>query len=178
MLGNDNAEELLGAYHSMDAETATRYVTIGQMLAEQFPKLATIELVHNTPSPELEVLKQIGELAPAGMCIVRWADRVITWSNNAYKRYFVDLEKRDVNVGVRIDEVLPEFSASGLEEIFRTVAETGVPFTASNFSIGLPNAGMTYWDWSLSALPFTQGMGNKLLIQMQRVPAAALSLAA
>jgi hypothetical protein len=178
MLGNIGIEKVQEAFHSMSAEAAARYLNLGQMMAEQFPMPATISLCQAMTNPLLEALQQIGELAPAGMCIVRWSDRRVTWSNNAYRQYFVDMEKRDVNVGITIEEILPEFKASGLEEIFCRVAETGAPFQATSFPVNLPNAGITFWDWSLTPLPATAYNGYKLLIQMQRVAASDISLAA
>jgi hypothetical protein len=166
-LGFDAVEE---AFHAMAPEAAARYIDIGQMYAERFPR--PIKLTLCAPPEELKQLRSVtmvGETSPSGMSIISWPDRRIVWSNNAYQNYFVDLEKRSVNVGMRIDEALHGFAESGLEAIFEQVATTRETFQARNFQLQLPNSGTTFWDWSLTALPLTGA--TVLLVQANKVAA-------
>lgn len=178
MLVNVDDEKLHQAYHAMADDVAARYLNLGQMLAEQFPREAALSLCPPAGYSQILALKAIGELAPAGMCILHRFDRKIVWANKSYKKYFSDLENREVSAGLTIDEILPEFKASGLEDIFERVATTGEPYQSDSYPVETPNAGVTFWHWSLSPLPFKISAGGELLIQMYRVEAPAISLAA
>jgi hypothetical protein len=174
MQGNIGFDAVEEAFHAMSPEAAARFIDIGQMYAERFPR--PIQLTLCAPPEELKQLRSlatVGECSPSGMCIISWPDRRIAWSNNVYQKYFVDLEKRSANVGMRIDEALPGFVESGLEAIFEQVATTRKTFQAKNFALQLPNSGMTYWDWSLTVLPLTGG--TVLLVQSHQVAAIAAS---
>lgn len=177
MQGNSGFDAVEEAFHAMSPEAAARFIDIGQMYAERFPR--PIKLTLCAPPEELKQLRSlamVGEASPSGMSIISWPDRRIAWSNNVYQQYFVDLAKRSANVGVRIDEAVPGFAESGLEAIFDQVATTRKTFQAKNFPLQLPNIGMTLWDWSLTALPLTGG--TVLLAQVHQVATTAMLAAA
>ena len=163
------------AFNTMNAKAGANLVNIAQVLAERFPRRIVSPGIRLTrKSKEREVVEAIGETSPAGMCIVHWPTRVITWSNNVYQAYFVDLERRSANVGTKIDDVIPGFAESGLEAIFERVAVTGQPFSCDSYELQLPSAGRTFWNWSLTSMPAMYGEAS-LLVQMYRVEAPLLA---
>lgn len=179
MGNNIGAGKLLQAYHQMTPMAAEWILQAAQMYAEQYPQpMVTPECVQmgedGTAGQEFDGVQMIGDVSPCGMCVIQWPSRRIAWSNNAYKQHFVDLQQRQVNVGLRIDDVLPAFTESGLESIFEQVAETGNPYHAAAFRLQLPDGKITYWDWSLATLPTAAGDSLSLLVQMHRVPSMAL----
>jgi hypothetical protein len=166
---NVGAGKLLEAYHCMTADAAEMLLATAQIYAERYPRPFAVEDRAQVAGVEgFENVEMVGDVSPCGMCVVRWSDRRITWSNNAYRQHFVDLEQRQVNIGMRIDEVVPSFTESGLEGIFVSVAETGQPFHAEAFRLMLPTGQLTYWDWSLKVLPTAAGDDLSLLVQMHR----------
>lgn len=160
------------AFNTMNANAGANLVNIAQVLAERFPRRMLSPGFRMTRKPrEVEVVEMIGEVSPAGMCIVHWPTRLITWSNGVYRAYFSDLENQEVAVGARIDNVIPDFEGSELERIFKMVAATGNPFSTECFELDLPSAGKTFWNWSLTAMPGEAG----LLVQMHQVKKPALT---
>lgn len=172
---NAGASRLLEAYHGMSVDAAAMLMAAALMYAERYPRpLEVDERFEVEGAPGFDSVQAIGDVSPCGMCVIRWRDRRIIWSNNAYKQHFVDLQLRKANTGLRIDEVLPVFSESGLEAIFTSVAENGEPFHADAFRLVMPNGTVTFWDWSLSVLPTAAGDDLCLLVQMHRVPQVTL----
>lgn len=170
---NQGASKLMQAFHSMSSDAAQVLLSMAQVYAERHPQPVAPEQFLAEGANSFPDVQEIGEMSPAGMCVVRWSDRRITWSNNAYKAYFVDLEQRGANIGMRIDEIVPAFEESGMGAIFERVAATGEAFSASSYRVDLP-MGATYWDWSLAVLPTAAGDDISLLIQMNRVLAVSL----
>lgn len=166
---NVGAGKLLEAYHNMSVAAAEMLLASAQIYAERYPRPFSVEDRDQVDGAQsYEDVEMVGDVSPCGMCVIRWKDRRITWTNNAYRQHFVDLDQRNANIGLRIDEVVPSFTEAGLEEIFVSVAETGQPFHAEAFRLQLPNGQVTYWDWSLKVLPTAAGDSLSLLVQMHR----------
>jgi hypothetical protein len=183
MGNNVGAGKLLEAYHRMSPLAAEWILQAAQMYAEQYPRPIIVpERLQmeegGGEGQDYDGVQMIGDISPCGMCVVQWPSRRIAWSNNAYKQHFVDLQQRQINIGLRIDDVVPMFTESGLDAIFEQVAETGNPFNATAFRLALPDGQITHWDWSLTVLPTAAGDSMSLLVQMHRVPAAMLSVVA
>jgi hypothetical protein len=179
MGNNIGAGKLLAAYHQMSPLAAEWILQAAQMYAEQYPRpiIAPERFQMEEGGDEgqnYDGVQMVGDVSPCGMCVVQWPSRRISWSNNAYKSHFVDVTQREVNIGMRLDEIVPAFTESGLESIFEQVAETGNPYHAAAFRLALPDGQITYWDWSLTTLPTAAGDSLSLLVQMHRVPSVAL----
>ena len=164
------------AFHSMSDEAAIKFCEMGEMLAETYPRPVTIELVKTKTDRNVELLREFGELSPAGLCLINWNTRLIEWSNGAYKRTFLDAVGKQALPGVRVGELVPEFTEQGLDVLFDRVAATGEPFIGTAFPL-LVGATLTHWDCSLSLFPSTDG-ATYLFLQLQRALAPAKSMAA
>lgn len=77
---------------------------------------------------------------------------------------------------------LPEAVEQGVMDIFRTVAETGVPYHSGIYMFPAFERGITYWNWTLSPLRDQDGEVVRLVqtlveiteqMEAQRSPAAA-----
>lgn len=183
MGNNVGAGKLLEAYHRMSPLAAAWMLEAAQMYAEQYPRPIIVpeRLQMNEGGGEgdnFDGVQMIGDVSPCGMSVVQWPSRRIAWTNGAYKQHFVDLGLLGLNVGARLDDVLPMFTESGLETIFEQVAETGNPYHASGFCLPMPDGKDTYWDWSLTVLPTAAGDSLSLLVQMHRVHGIRLSVVA
>lgn len=176
MQENAGFEDVKESFFAMTPEAAAKYREIGQTLAELYPQPMTIELVKSKPDKNVELLREFGELSPAGLCLIDWNTRLIAWTNGAYKRVFLDAVGKESKAGVRVGDLVPEFAEQGLEALFDAVASTRQPFMASSYPLRTGTV-MTYWDCSLSAFPSTDG-ANYLFLQLQRVHVPAQSLAA
>jgi hypothetical protein len=172
---NKGASKLIQAFHSMAPEAARILLDMAQVYAERHPRALLPERHLVEGADSFPSVQEIGETSPTGMCVVRWSDRRVIWSNRAYKAYFADLALRPASIGARIDEIVPGFVESGMDAIFERVAATHEAFNTSAYRVDLP-AGPTYWDWSLSVLPTAAGDEVSLLIQMNRTLAAPLPL--
>ncbi len=180
MQGNKNFEAVEEAYHSMTAEAAEKSLEVLQMYAALYPRELKLELVRpveaRKSNKQLAMLKALGELSPIGLCLVNWDTRLVEWRNNAYSRVFLSTFDKESQTGVRLGDLMPEFTSSGVEAIFEKVANTGEPFLASAFPLTLAS-GLTHWNASIAALPSTEGE-TYLFLQLQRVEAPAQTLAA
>lgn len=165
------------AVQAMTPEAAQHYMEIGQAYAELYPRPITIELVKPSVNKSTAMMQMLGNLAPSGMCMVHWPTRTITWSNNAYKKVFLENLDAETYVGMRIDDLIPGFNEVGLDAIFEGVATSGVPFSTTAYELMLPS-GATYWDWSLMPLPCHDGDDVSLVIQLQQAYPARQAMVA
>ncbi|MGB8348553.1 MAG: PAS domain-containing protein, partial [Ktedonobacteraceae bacterium] len=58
---------------------------------------------------------------------------------------------------------LPEAREQGVMEIFRVVAETGIPYRSGIYMFPAFERGITYWNWTLSPLRDQDGQIVRLL---------------
>lgn len=161
------------AIDAMQPTAAQSVLDLAQMLAENYPKKMGLRLVGAPKSIDMDVLRMFAETSPTGICIVSWPNLEVIWSNNVYKDYFVDLESREVNTGVRLADIIPGFTDVGMDEIFDGVAESGEPFRAQHYPLMLPSCGMTHWNWTLTRFPAAGDQEMKLLVQMSKAEAPA-----
>lgn len=183
MGNNVGVSKLLEAYHRMSPLAAQWVLEAAQMYAEQYPR--PIDVPERFQMEEggregqnFDGIQMVGDVSPCGMSVIEWPSRRISWSNNAYKQHFIDFGLHEASVGLRVDELLPMFTESGLEMIFAQVAETGNPFHATAFPLQMPGGQVTHWDWSLTVLPTAAGDSMSLLVQMHRVHGLMLSVVA
>lgn len=158
----------------MTDEAAIKCEQIVQMYAELYPRPMTLKLVKPNPGKSVDLLREFGELSPAGLCLINWDTRLIEWSNGAYKRTFLDAVGRQALPGVKVGELVPEFTEQGLDVLFDRVATTREPFIAYGYEVRVGSV-VTHWDCSLSVFP-SEGGATYLFLQLQRAQAPAMAM--
>jgi PAS domain S-box-containing protein len=111
------------------------------------------------------LFRTIADAAPAAIGVVSGRDLQIRWVNAAFSKCLDDtFSKKDVS-GMLLSDVLPGYRESGIDAIFRQVAATRVPFSAPEYRYDFLHRGITYWCWSLIALPAPPNAIPDLLFQ-------------
>src|SRR5438045_9538332 len=67
-------------------------------------------------------------------------------------------------LGLPLKEWLPEEEVIDFVKIFRTVAETGIPYHVEGFAFHTLDCGMTYWNWTLDPVRNSEGHISHLLV--------------
>ncbi|MEO8626863.1 MAG: PAS domain-containing protein [Betaproteobacteria bacterium] len=112
-----------------------------------------------------DILRVIAASSPSGLCVCTGDRQRVKWINPAY-REFLDESMRDRDVaGVPLADVLPGFTQSDLGAILARVAAMREPFFAAEYEYVGFARGITYWHWSLIALPAPADAIPDLLIQ-------------
>jgi PAS domain S-box-containing protein len=111
------------------------------------------------------LLHTIAEASPSAIGVISGTDLRIKWVNAAFNKYTDDTIKGQNVVGMPLPNVLPGYFESGIDAIFRQVASTRVPFFAPEYRYGYLSRGVTYWNWSLIALPSAPDTVPDLLFQ-------------
>ncbi|MEI9970825.1 MAG: PAS domain S-box protein [Ignavibacteriota bacterium] len=92
------------------------------------------------------------EHAPAGIAIYDGESFRLKWANPTYRERLDEPYRSLEIVGRRLQEILPGAEQSGIADIFRKVAATGIAhFESEQELVGLTK-GTTYWRWSLLPL--------------------------
>lgn len=103
--------------------------------------------------------------SPSAIGVVSGNDLRIKWVNAAFSQCLDDaLNEQDV-CGMLLADVLPGYFESGIDAIFRQVASSGATFSAPEYRYEFFGRGVTYWHWSLIALPAPPGIVPDLLFQ-------------
>jgi PAS domain S-box-containing protein len=99
-----------------------------------------------------QLFQTVVEHAPAGIAIYDGETCRVKWANPTYKERLDEPYRSMDIVGRRLQEILPGAEKSGVVDIFRNVAKTGIPhFDPEQELVGLAK-GTTYWRWSLLPL--------------------------
>jgi PAS domain S-box-containing protein len=111
------------------------------------------------------LFRTIADAAPSAIGVVSGIDLQIRWVNAAFCQCLDDaFNKKDVS-GMLLSDVLPGYFASGIDAIFRQVASTRTAFSAPEYRYDFCGRGITYWNWSLIALPAPPNVVPDLLFQ-------------
>src|SRR5690242_7276437 len=113
------------------------------------------------------IFHQLAEHSLAGLCLVSGDEFRVKWANPAYGEFF-DPPRHDLS-GLLLSDFIPNFSTSGLETIFRNVAATSERYTSSQYCYEGHARGVTYWKWSLTAIPAAPGCIPDLIISALEV---------
>ena len=89
----------------------------------------------------------------SGVAVFDGTELRLKWANRVYLRFLSDLWGDADITGKRFQEILPGARESGLIEVSRRVAVTGVPHFDSEYAHKGFSRGTTYWQWSLLPLP-------------------------
>ena len=112
-----------------------------------------------------DLFRTIANASPSAIGVVSGVDLRIKWVNAAFSQCLDDaFNEQDVS-GMLLSDVLPGYFESGIDPIFRQVASTGIAFSAPEYRYEFYGRGVTYWHWSLLALPATEGAVPDLLFQ-------------
>lgn len=78
-------------------------------------------------------------------------------------------------LGLPLKDWLPQEEVIDFLKIFRTVAETGTPYQAEEYTFHSPECGISYWNWSLAPLRNNEGQISQLLVTASNVTAQVLA---
>jgi PAS domain S-box-containing protein len=121
------------------------------------------------------IFRAMADAAPSGICVVTGNDLRVKWVNAAFTR-FLDNVFTGKNVsGMLLSEVLPGYFESGIDAIFRHVASTRIPYTVPEYRYDFFARGVTYWHWSLIALPAPADTVPDLMFQTIEVTETVLA---
>ena len=124
---------------------------------ERFRMLAAVDA-------QRKLFQAVVEHAPAGIAIYDAETFRIKWANPTYRERLDEPYRSMQIIGMRLQEILPGAEKSGVVEIFRKVASTGVVhFEPEQELVGFTR-GTTYWRWSLLPLTSTDGATRDLMI--------------
>ena len=99
-----------------------------------------------------QLFQAVVEHAPAGIAIYDGETYRVKWANPTYRERLDEPYRSTDIVGRRLQEILPGAEESGVVDVFRRVASTGVAyFDPEQALVGLTK-GTTYWRWSLLPL--------------------------
>ncbi len=122
------------------------------------------ELLEQALKERRGLFAAIVENAPVGLAVVDGRRLRLKWLND-YGRQFLEQSFRQGNLrGRPIEEIIPGMAESGLLDIYRRVAETGVPYTNPEYRHLGFTRGITWWRWSLLPLPGGEKVPDLLLI--------------
>jgi PAS domain S-box-containing protein len=111
------------------------------------------------------LLHTIAEAAPSAIGVVSGSDLQIKWVNAAFTQCLDETFKGKNVAGMLLSNVLPGYFESGIDAIFRQVASTRVAFFAPEYRYDFFGRGVTYWNWSLIALPAPPDVVPDMLFQ-------------
>jgi PAS domain S-box-containing protein len=136
----------------------TKDITDEKKIAEEKERLlAAIDA-------QRQLFQAVVEHAPAGIAIYDGETFRVKWANPTYKDRLNEPYRSMDIIGRRLQEILPGVENSGLVEIFRNVASTGVPhFEPEQELVGFTK-GTTYWHWSLLPLASSDRATPDLMI--------------
>jgi PAS domain S-box-containing protein len=133
-----------------DVETAA-YWPPGYVMQLLVPQPFAIDA--KTTDPEVAILQAMANASPSGIGVVTGSELRIKWINAAYGESLDEAFKGKDLSGMLLAEVLPGYFESDIDSIFRRVAATRVPFFTPEYRYDFFARGVTYWQWSLIALP-------------------------
>jgi PAS domain S-box-containing protein len=117
----------------------------------------------------------LAEAAPSAIGVVCGSSLEIKWANAAFTSALDDnFKEKDVS-GMRLSNVVPGYFESGIDAIFRQVASTRGAFFAPEYRYDFFGRGVTYWNWSLIALPAAPNIVPDLLFQAVEVTESVLA---
>lgn len=121
------------------------------------------------------LFRAVANSAPSGMGVVSGTELRLIWANAAFSQCLNNsLRQKDVS-GMLLSDVLPRYFESGLDAIFRHVASTRIAFLAPEYRYEFFDRGVTYWQWSLIALPAPSDVVPDLLFQTVEVTDSVLA---
>lgn len=112
-----------------------------------------------------DLFQTIANASPSAIGVLTGTDLRIRWVNAAFSQCLDDVCNKQNVSGMLLSDVLPGYFESGTDAIFRQVASTGVAFSAPEYRYEFFDRGVTYWHWSLIALPAPPGTVPDLLFQ-------------
>ena len=111
-----------------------------------------------------QLFQAVVEHAPAGIAVYDGETFRIKWANHTYRERLDEPYRNMDIIGRRLSDIFPGAERSGIAEIFRTVAATGVAhFEPEQEFVGLTK-GTTYWRWSLLPLDSAERATRDLMI--------------
>lgn len=111
------------------------------------------------------LFRAIADAAPSAIGVVSGSDLKIKWVNAAFSQCLDDAFNKQNVCGMLLSDILPGYFESGIDEVFRQVASTRVAFSAPEYRYDFFGRGVTYWHWSLTALPAPPDVVPDLLFQ-------------
>ena len=94
----------------------------------------------------------------SGIAVFDGKELRLRWANRQYQQVLIE-RWGDVDMtGCSLAEIIPGAEGSGLAEVFRQVAITGVPHFEPEYAHKGLARGITYWQWSL--LPLANRAGD------------------
>ncbi len=127
------------------------FATITKDISETKRAAENRERLSAAIDAQRQLFQAVVEHAPAGIAIYDGESFRIRWANPTYKER-LDEPYRSLDItGRRLQDIIPGAEQSGVVEVFRQVASTGVPhFESERVMTG--SRGATYWRWSLLPL--------------------------
>ena len=110
------------------------------------------------------LFQTVVEHAPAGIAIYDGESFRVKWANPTYRERLDEPYRSIGIVGRRLQEILPGAEESGIVEIFRKVASSGVPHFEAERELARSGKGTTYWRWSLLPLDTAEHETRDLMI--------------
>ena len=136
----------------------TKDVTARKQAAEEKERLI---LAIDT---QRQLFQTVVEHAPAGIAIYDGESFRVRWANPKYRERLDEPYRNMEIVGRRLQEILPGAEKSGIVEVFKKVAATGIPhFEPEQELVGLAR-GTTFWQWSLVPLAADDRAARDLMI--------------
>ncbi len=138
--------------------TVTKDITDKKRAAEERERLLA------AVDAQRRLFQAVVEHAPAGIAIYDGVTFRVKWANPTYRERLDEPYRSMDIVGRRLQEILPGAEKSGVVDVFRRVASTGVPyFDPEQALVGLTK-GTTYWRWSLLPLISEDRAAHDLVI--------------
>lgn len=111
------------------------------------------------------------EYSPVGVALVDAHNFCLLTANPFYHTFLDQRWHEGQALGRPLSDWLPLAEESGVAEVFRTVAATGVPYRVDTFPFSGFERGATYWNWSLEPLRGPDGHIHYLMVTAYEVTA-------
>jgi PAS domain S-box-containing protein len=111
------------------------------------------EWLRKVLDPQSSLLQAVIDNAQVGIAVLDGRDLRARWVNPAYRK-FLEGSYRSMELdGVPFSDFVPRAEESGLVELLRRAAATGIPHVDAEYRHEGFDRGVTYWRWSLVPLP-------------------------
>ncbi|MEO8971405.1 MAG: ATP-binding protein [Ktedonobacteraceae bacterium] len=117
----------------------------------------------------------IFERMPVGVAIFDTQNFLLLRANNMYLSSLDTVWQNGKALERPISDWLPDAEANGILAILRTVAATGVPYRAIEYTFPAFERGVTYWNWTLDPLYDENGRIIQLLLTSYEITAQVLA---
>jgi hypothetical protein len=111
-----------------------------------------------------QLLQAVIDNAPVGIAVIDGNSLCAKWANPTYYEFLDEPYcKTDIS-GLHISQFIPGAKESGLIDIFKRVAATGLSYTDPEYAHTGFDRGITYWHYSLIPLPVTKDNPPDIMI--------------